>query len=377
MKLWASILIGGISLCILGGLFALMNSPRAIVITGRDIEATHSTTSALQVASEQASTTTLPQLNAPAYDAKLLQIANLTTIPHIRTIRATSSTPSSTITTYTTLPAGWPVKAAYPKAGALLPQNRIVAYYGNLYSTAMGVLGEYPEAKVLEMLASTTREWAAADPTTPVIPALDYIVIAAQASPGADGMYRARMPASEVAKVVAMAAKAGTSTIVVLDVQVGLSTVQKELPLLAPYLKLPQVHLALDPEFSMKDGAKPGTEIGTMDASDINYAANFLADLVQKNNLPPKILIVHRFTEAMLTNYRQIAPLPEVQIIMDMDGFGGPAKKMGTYRQVVIPEPIQFTGFKLFYKNDVLAGHLMTPAEVLKLSPQPSFIQYQ
>jgi hypothetical protein len=36
----------------------------------------------------------------------------------------------------------WPVKAPYPLAGALLPYNRIIAYYGNLYSTRMGILGE-------------------------------------------------------------------------------------------------------------------------------------------------------------------------------------------------------------------------------------------
>ena len=36
----------------------------------------------------------------------------------------------------------WPVKTAYPEAGAILPFKRIVAYYGNLYSKKMGVLGE-------------------------------------------------------------------------------------------------------------------------------------------------------------------------------------------------------------------------------------------
>src|SRR5918999_1449810 len=28
----------------------------------------------------------------------------------------------------------WPVKHEYPRAGAVLPFNRIIAYYGNLYS---------------------------------------------------------------------------------------------------------------------------------------------------------------------------------------------------------------------------------------------------
>jgi hypothetical protein len=140
---------------------------------------------------------------------------------------------------------------------------------------------------------------------------------------------------------------------------------------------LPQVHLALDPEFAMHNGQKPGTVVGTLDASDINYAANYLANIVRENNLPPKILVVHRFTQAMVTNAQNITPLPEVQIVMDMDGFGTPAEKLSTYKNFIQSQPVQFTGFKLFYVNDVAAGHLMTPDEVLKISPEPSYIQYQ
>jgi len=320
-------------------------------------------------------TSAQPQLDTAAYDAKLLQIANLITTIKVKTIKGTSTTPTSTITTTSTTPIGWPVKTVYPNGGALLPFDRIVAYYGNLYSTHMGVLGEYPEPQMLHMLASTTAEWQAADPATPTIPALDYIAVTAQGNPGYDGNYRARMPADQINEIIRMATE--INGIVILDVQVGLSNVQTEIPLLAPYLKLPQVHLALDPEFAMHNGAKPGTTIGTLDAKDINYAANYLANIVKENNLPPKILIVHRFTQPMLTNYQNITPLPEVQIVMDMDGFGAPAQKLQTYQDYIVSAPVQFTGFKLFYKNDVQAGHMMTPSEVLKLSPQPSFIQYQ
>jgi hypothetical protein len=39
---------------------------------------------------------------------------------------------------------------------------------------------------------------------------------------------------------------------------------------------------------------------------------------------------------------------------------------------------VQFTGFKLFYRNDKKNGsRLMTPAEVLALHPKPLYIQYQ
>ena len=305
----------------------------------------------------------------------MLQLANLKIITHTKIVRATAETPTTTIVTTSNVPAGWPVKTVYPDPGALLPFHRIVAYYGNLYSKQMGVLGEYPADEMLSMLASTSAEWAAADPATPVIPALDYIAVAAQDNPGPNGTYTLRMPASQIDEILQMAAQ--IHGIVILDVQVGQSSVQKELPLLAPYLKLPQVNLALDPEFAMHNGAVPGTVIGTMDASDINYAADFLANIVRENNLPPKILIVHRFTQAMVTHSNEITPLPQVQIVMDMDGFGPPAQKMKTYQDFIQAYPVQFTGFKLFYKNDARAGHLMTPAEVLKLSPQPSFIQYQ
>jgi hypothetical protein len=238
------------------------------------------------------------------------------------------------------------------------------------------VLGEYPPDQMLAMLASTSAMWAAADPSTPVVPALDYIVVTAQASAGKDGKYRARMPDGQVQKILQMANQ--INGIVILDVQVGLSNVQTEVPLLEQYLKMPQVELALDPEFDMHNGARPGTVIGTMSASDINWAANYLANLVQQNNLPPKVLIVHRFTDDMVTNTSAITPLPQVQIIMDMDGFGVSAKKIGTYYQTIEPYPVQFTGFKLFYKNDNAGtGHMMTPQEVFRLSPQPSFIQYQ
>jgi hypothetical protein len=209
-----------------------------------------------------------------------------------------------------------------------------------------------------------------------VIPAIDYIAVAAQGSPGPDGDYRLRMPASQINQAISMANS--INGIVILDVQIGLSTVEQEIPPLEAYLKLPNVNLAIDPEFAMHNGERPGTVVGTIDATDVNFAATFLANLVQQYNLPPKILIIHRWTQDMVTNYQEITPLPQVQIVMDMDGFGSPAEKLSTYKSFISSQPVQFTGFKLFYKNDVnVGGHLMTPQEVLKLSPQPSFIQYQ
>lgn len=373
-KNWTAVVITALILCAAIGLMAAIKYPRAIVVRSA-VPTPSDPTAVASMATTTAPAPQFPPLDIAAYNAKLLQIANLRILRHVTLIRATTSTPSSTIVTTSTIPAGWPVNTVYPDGGALLPFRRIVAYYGNLYSKQMGVLGEYPEPQMLQMLASTTAGWQAADPTTPVIPALDYIAVAAQNNPGPNGNYNLRMPASQIDQIIQMAQQ--INGIVILDVQVGGSNVQTEVPLLAPYLKLPQVHLALDPEFDMHNGARPGTVIGSMSAADIDFAANYLAKIVNEYHLPPKILIIHRFTQAMVTDYEDITPLPQVQIVMDMDGFGPPAQKIKTYHDFIQSEPVQFTGFKLFYKNDTRAGHLMTPAEVLRLSPQPSFIQYQ
>lgn len=271
----------------------------------------------------------------------------------------------------------WPAKTGVEyQEGALLPFHRIIAYYGNLYSKQMGILGELPKQEMLDHLQAKVAEWQAADSTTVTIPALHYIAVTAQASPGKGGKYRLRMPFHQIDSVLKMAEK--INAIVFLDIQVGLSTLQQEIPELDKYLRLPNVHLGIDPEFSMKGGQAPGKVIGTFDAGDINYAANYLEKLVKENNLPPKVLVVHRFTQGMVTNYKQIKARPEVQIVMHMDGWGHPAKKITTYKQFIYREPVEYTGFKLFYKNDLKDnGRLMTPKELVALKPRPLYIQYQ
>jgi hypothetical protein len=272
----------------------------------------------------------------------------------------------------------WPVKhAPRPLPGAILPYYRVVAYYGNMYSKNMGVLGEYPPKIMLAKLKAEVKVWEKADTTTPVKPALHYICVTAQAYAGANGFHSLRMPSRQIDSALHMARS--INGLLFLDVQVGSSTVQREIPLLEKYLKMPDVHLGIDPEFSMKDGSVPGKKIGTFDATDVNYVTEYLAALVKKYNLPPKIFILHRFTQKMVTNYQNIKLHPEVQFVMDMDGWGGPDLKKGTYKYFIAREPVQFTGFKLFYKNDItkVPNRLLTPKEILELKPAPVYIQYQ
>ncbi|MGV3560854.1 hypothetical protein [Larkinella arboricola] len=266
----------------------------------------------------------------------------------------------------------------------LLPNHRILAYYGNPHSTRMGILGEYPRKEMLRRLDQEAARWQKADPSKPIQKALHLVAISAQGSPQKDGKYRLRMSDKTIRKVISWGAQHGA--IVFLDIQVGLADLKGEMEYLEKYLKLPYVHLGIDPEFSMKSGAKPGTKIGTYDAADINKAIQFLSRVAKENNLPPKVLVVHRFTQRMVTNYQNIKLDPRVAVVIDMDGWGPPSLKIDSYRDYIVKEPVQYTGFKLFYKNDLKkvdkrskhkVPHLMEPEEVLALDPKPLYIQYQ
>jgi hypothetical protein len=300
--------------------------------------------------------------------------------PRDSTTKKAAAKPSTAIKRAASAPSVpepvWPVEGPPPLAGSILPDRRIVAFYGNPLSKRMGILGEVAPEQMLAKLDREVAAWNAADPETPAQPALHLIAVVAQGSPGRDGKYRARMDSALIEKVYGWAQQ--RNALLFLDLQVGKSRLEDELPRLAKFLRRPDVHLAIDPEFSMKRGGVPGSRIGTFDAVDVNYAVQFLADLVADQQIPPKVLVIHRFTRDMLTGHKRIALDPRVQIVIDMDGWGPPSLKRDSYRAYIHRYPVQFTGFKLFYKNDTKKGHpLMTPEQVLALKPRPVYIQYQ
>ncbi|MBV9577221.1 MAG: hypothetical protein JO057_01380 [Chloroflexi bacterium] len=259
-----------------------------------------------------------------------------------------------------------------PPLPALLPDNLIVAYYGNPLAKEMGILGEVPPDEMLNRLKQQADAYASADDSRPVIPALELVTPAAQRWPGDDGMYRARMQPELIDQVAGWAE--ANNALLILDLQIGRSSVPAEVDVLMPYLRRPYVHLALDPEFAMPSGRVPGQALGSLDAADIEAAVHTLSRLVTDGHLPPKILIVHRFTESMLTNTRKIGHDPNVQVVIAMDGFGPPNQKLTQYRAYVHDEGVGYSGIKLFYHHD---NPLMSPEQVVGLDPHPDLVIYQ
>jgi hypothetical protein len=259
-----------------------------------------------------------------------------------------------------------------PPLPSLLPEHLIVAYYGNPLSKDMGILGEVPPDQMLKKLEQQAAAYAGSDASRPVIPALELVTPAAQRRPGDDGMYRARMKPELIDQVAGWAE--ANNALLILDVQIGRSSVPEEVDVLMPYLRRPYVHLALDPEFAMPTGRVPGEVVGSLDAAAIDGAVHTLSQLVTSEHLPPKILIVHRFTQSMVTNAWEISHDPNVQVVVTMDGFGPPALKQASYRSYVHDQAVGFSGIKLFYHHD---QPLLTPNQVVGLDPHPDLVIYQ
>lgn len=254
--------------------------------------------------------------------------------------------------------------------GSLLKDHLLVTLYGNPRSRLMGALGEQTgEARVARLKAQAAA-YTAVSPK-PVLMAYHLVAIVAQCTAGTDGLWRRRETSDVIQSLLTEARAHGFRLI--LDIQPGHSTVAAEVRALLPFLKEPDVDLALDPEFSMAECEVPGRQIGQMSAADVNTALDLLEREITSRNLPPKILIVHQFRLDMLPDKARIRTSALVDVVLDMDGFGSQSLKLASYR-TVMRQPLAFPGIKLFYKQDT---NLYSPAQVLALSPRPAVVIYQ
>lgn len=264
--------------------------------------------------------------------------------------------------------------AAGVAAGASPYDNaQIVSVYGFPGICFMGELGCHaaPEGAV----AAARRRAAAHDAVNGdrgVLPALHLIVAVAQPHPGADGTYLQWMPQATIREWVEVARR--ERVLLFLDVQIGWSDPLLEVRRLDALLREPFVHLALDPEFATRAKAlPPGDAIGSVTAAEVNQVQAYLAALVAEHRLPRKVLVLHQFQPGMLPDKALYADYPEVEVTVDMDGFGGPEAKISGYEAYALVGS-ERAGFKLFFHWD---EPLITPAQMEAFATPPDYVIYQ
>jgi len=260
-----------------------------------------------------------------------------------------------------------------PGGGYLLfPSRRIVAMYGHTNTDALGVLGEQGPAEGVERASSIARGYDADG--IPVITAFEIIATLASSAPGSDGNYSLRTAIADLKPWIDQAEQSGMY--VILDLQPGRGDFLTQAKEYEELLLEPHVGLALDPEWRLKPNQFHLEQIGSVDAAEVNQVVDWLSQLVRENNLPQKLLMVHQFSNEMITNRSEIRTTPELAVMIHMDGQGRSALKFNTYAEITRNSLDNgwWWGWKNFYDEDFPT---LTAAQTLEARPVPYLVSYQ
>jgi len=264
-----------------------------------------------------------------------------------------------------------PKPPSLPRGGrTILPQFRVVAYYGAPQDDELGILGIGSPRLAARRLERQAKPYAR--PGRPVLPAMELIAAIVTSEAGDGGDHSMRQDASTIRRYLRVAR--AHRMLLLLDIQPGYAPFLQEAKALERWLKEPDVGLALDPEWSMKPPLLPAQEIGSTDAATVNDVSRYLSNIVRRNDLPQKLLVVHRFTGDMIQNEDQLEQNPGVALVVNVDGFGDQPNKISKYREFTRDLHRDFNGFKLFYHEDL---NLMSPKRVLRLRPKPDLVVYE
>lgn len=301
------------------------------------------------------------------------QASAATTAQPAAPAESSSSSPPSTSAT---APPPAPPKIELPRGGRqLFPEHRLVGFCGTPGGPALGrLLGDLP-AKSKQLLSYADKYAPTQD--RKILPVYELIAVVVQGAAGADGKWRRRVPDSVVDEYLQIA-RVGKG-ILLLNLQPGHSDFLTEAKHFDKFLRMPDVGLALDPEWAMKGKQKPGVIMGQTSGAEINSVADYLAGLVKAGDLPEKALVYHQVNGRVVKDEAEIVAHPGVALIQSVDGLGPQASKIKTYNFLVKTKPaVVHSGFKLFFDEDKTnGGKLMTPTEVLALTPVPEYVMYE
>lgn len=252
--------------------------------------------------------------------------------------------------------------------GLLFPESIYVTLYGAPQLTATVVGKSSPRAAAKKALEQARAYERRSD--RDVVPGIDLIGVVANATAGPDGKYRTRQPDTVISTY--LEETRAIEGRLMLDIQPGRSSVLTEIVALKKWIAEPDVDVGIDPEWNVGPRGVPGKDAGSITADEINRASLRLNTIVENENLPPKVLLVHQFTQPMIKNREEIKQRDDVQVLLNFDGIGSRKAKVAGY-QALATEGL-FNGFSIFLSLD---SRIIQPAFVLGLLPTVDFLLYQ
>jgi hypothetical protein len=261
-----------------------------------------------------------------------------------------------------------------PGGGQILfPMHRLVALYGHPGAPDLGALGQQGLRASIARIRKAALAYRALS-SVPVVPAFEIIATVAQASPGKDGSYSYESTVASLRPWVNRATAAGLY--VILDLQPGRASLLAQARKYQPLLKLPDVGLALDPEWKLQPGQLPLRQIGSVSSTEVNSVITWLARLTAYYHLPQKLLVLHQFRLSMIAGEQRVDTRhDDLAILIHMDGQGSPGDKRQTWDAVIkaAPPGVNF-GWKNFYTKD---HPMLMPLQTMARKPKPVMISYQ
>ena len=262
-----------------------------------------------------------------------------------------------------------------PRGGRdVFPRYRLVGYAGVTGASTLGRLGTGPLDQRVTEIEGRAKPYAAG---REILPVVEVIATVVQGSPGRDGEYRVRLTDAQIAKYHKAARK--HRAVMLLNLQPGRSESITETKAFQKWLKEPDVGVALDPEWAMDRGQRPGGVYGHTTGAELDEVARYLSGLVKQYNLPEKVMVYHQVARSVVRKESGLKDHDGVVAIKSVDGLGHPGPKKNIYWVVNKTTPkFVHAGFKLFYTEDRRhGGRLMTPNEVLGLKPPPEYVMFE
>jgi hypothetical protein len=262
-----------------------------------------------------------------------------------------------------------------PRGGReVFPRYRLVGYAGVTGAATLGRLGTGPLNQRVAEIEGKAKPYAAG---REILPVVEVIATVVQGSPGRGGKYRVRLTDAQIAAYHKAARK--HRAVMLLNLQPGRSEFITEAKAFEKWLKQPDVGVALDPEWAMDPGQRPGAAYGHTTGAELDEVARYLSGLVKRYHLPEKVMVYHQVASSVVRRESGLKAHDGVVMIKSVDGLGHPAPKKNTYRVVNKTTPtFVHAGFKLFFTEDRRhGGRLMSPREVLALKPRPEYVMYE
>ncbi|WP_185806792.1 SH3 domain-containing protein [Bacillus sp. HMF5848] len=262
----------------------------------------------------------------------------------------------------------------YFTSSTLFDDHTVIAYYGHPNSEIMGIVGRHSKEELISLLQKTSEKYDAVNEDKSVIPAI-YLVYGTVQPRGEIST----MSFDLVMSYIETAYKNGV--LVYLDHQIGKHDPVNAINETLPFLRFPNVHLAIDPEWRTD---KPMKEVGYVTGEELNAIQNKMREYMTTNEIEGKRqLVFHQFLDSMIHDIEAVSvDYDPVWLVHNTSGWGPPEGKIATHTRNAKATNIPYKGFKLWYFYSNKPGvhfdnPLMTPEQVLELNPAPGLIIYQ